>query len=372
MTIINISIEKNIKNINFNYNFNVKSKKIVIFGPSGSGKSTLLNIIAGFIKPDYGKILINNRELFCSEKNIDIPINLRKIGYLTQEDSLFPNMNIIENLLYGTNGRFKYINNNEVIYKLVRKFQIYDKINDMPCELSCGQKQRVALIRAILSDPLLLLLDEPFSALDTAIKNCLKRVVIDISNEMNIPIIFVTHDINDCYYMGEETIILDNCSVLENGETDKIVNSPKYIETAKILDFRNIWKIDFITNEYEVVLKNKLKFKYRNENKYDNFLQNKKNYRFITIKQENIKIIDNNSKYKENDIIIEGKILKIDKIAYGYEVKIECTNYNNFIIDIIIKYNEISLTDLVIDKLINVLISNEYLIFLEKKDYLND
>ncbi len=235
------------KNNKMNFNFSAPSNRVVLFGKSGSGKSTILKMIAGFFSPGRGEIKLNDKILFSSEKNINLPPNLRNIGYLPQEYTLFPNYSVRENVLYGVKAKKLNVSEKE-LSRISDLLSITDCIDKMPHNLSGGQQQRVALARVLLIKPDLLLLDEPFSALDMSIRQNLRDLVSDMTNEFNIPVLFVTHDFEDAYVFGEELIVIDSGKVIEYGLKTKIFNSPQYIETARLLDFKNIWNFNEAAN----------------------------------------------------------------------------------------------------------------------------
>ncbi|HJO93139.1 MAG TPA: ATP-binding cassette domain-containing protein [Victivallales bacterium] len=239
---IDIEISKKFKNFKMDYSFCMETNRVVVFGSSGCGKTSLLKLITGFEKPDKGYIRINGREIFNKSKNISVPVHLRNFGYLPQECTLFPNMNVRDNILYGVKNQKSKIDK-EKFNNILERLQIEKKMDDMPGKLSGGQKQRVALARILMLKPELLLLDEPFAALDTPIKNCLRDLVVDISNEENIPVLFITHDIEDSYAIGKEIIIMNDGYITEYGRTHSIIDHPKYTRTARLFDYKNIWPI---------------------------------------------------------------------------------------------------------------------------------
>ncbi|MCP3900979.1 MAG: ABC transporter ATP-binding protein [Desulfobacteraceae bacterium] len=246
---INIDAVKCFKSYEIRFDFKSDSNRIVLFGPSGSGKTTILKMIAGFFHPDGGNIRINGETLYSSNENIIVPAHKRNIGYLPQEYTLFPNMSVRANILYGVKAK-KLDMDEQYFQMIINKIDIAHCLDRMPDTLSGGQQQRVALARILLIKPRMLLLDEPFSALDQPIRESLRDLVIDISDETGIPTIFVTHDIKDAYIFGKDIVVIDNGIVIECGKKQNIYNSPQYVETARLFDFKNIWKLsdaNFIT-----------------------------------------------------------------------------------------------------------------------------
>ena len=163
-----------------------------IYGPSGAGKSTLLSIIAGITKPDSGRIVIDGDCLYDSELHINKPIHERKIGLVFQDGRLFPHLTVEHNLSYALN--FTPVENQQFQLKeIVDLLEIRHLLKQKPHQLSGGEKQRVALGRALLSSPRLLMLDEPLASLDDRLKNQILPFLKLVSNEINIPMIYISH-----------------------------------------------------------------------------------------------------------------------------------------------------------------------------------
>ncbi len=237
-----VDLKKTFKHEKMSFQFKLNGNRIVLFGSSGCGKTTLLKMLAGFIKPDSGEILIDDECFFSSKRKINIPVYNRLFGYLPQENTLFPNMTVKENILYGLKAR-KLAYNKAEFDNIIHRLRIDHKLESMPSTLSGGQTQRAALARTLLVSPRLLLLDEPFNALDTPVKECLRELITELSDELNISIIFVTHDVEDAFIVGREIVVIDDGKVTEYGEMNKIYNAPEYIETAKLLDYKNIFPV---------------------------------------------------------------------------------------------------------------------------------
>ena len=163
-----------------------------LMGASGSGKSMTLKCIAGIETPDQGRIVLNDRVLFDSEKKINVPIQKRNVGYMFQSYALFPNMDVYENISVGLRAR-KVNDVDIVVRKVMKQFQISELASRYPKQLSGGQRQRVALARLMAYEPDVLLLDEPFSALDEDLKEDLLR---ELKSELQIskPVVFVSHN----------------------------------------------------------------------------------------------------------------------------------------------------------------------------------
>ncbi|MBK1781459.1 ATP-binding cassette domain-containing protein [Advenella sp. WQ 585] len=175
--------------------------QVILFGPSGVGKSLTIKCIAGLLTPDSGGIKIKNRVLFDKEKNINIVPQERHVGYILQNYALFPHLTIEQNVGFGLNrkGLFNTVSrdNRENIYHWLDRFQITDLARQYPGQLSGGQQQRVALARALIIEPEILLLDEPFAALDKKLRIHMREEVKELQEELKIPLMLITHDEED-------------------------------------------------------------------------------------------------------------------------------------------------------------------------------
>ncbi|AJC94558.1 ATP-binding cassette domain-containing protein [Campylobacter volucris] len=202
---------------------------LAIFGKSGSGKTTLLRVIAGFEKA-LGFCEFNN-EIFFNQKQF-LNIQKRNIGFLFQDYALFENMNVEQNLLFAKNDQ-KFAN------ELLELLNLNSHRKNHILELSGGQKQRVALARALMRKPKLLLLDEPFSALDNEIKLNLHDYLLNIHKIYNITTILITHDVSEAYKLANKVIILDQGQIIKQGNPSEVFlktqGSQKFAIKARIL-----------------------------------------------------------------------------------------------------------------------------------------
>lgn len=188
-----------------------------IFGLSGAGKTSLINAIGGLTKPETGRIALNNRPLFDAEKGLCLPPEKRRIGYVFQDARLFPHYRVQGNLQYGMatsmRGQFDSI---------VALLGIGHLLNRFPLTLSGGEKQRVAIGRALLTAPEILLMDEPLAALDLPRKRELMPYLERLAKEVNIPILYVTHSLDEILRLAEKVLVLDNGSVLAMGDLEDV------------------------------------------------------------------------------------------------------------------------------------------------------
>lgn len=196
---LEVQIYKKLAEFDLDVSFQVDDNILGLMGASGSGKSMTLKCIAGIETPDQGRIVLNGRVLFDSEKKINVPIQKRNVGYMFQSYALFPNMNVYENISVGLRAR-KVKDVDIVVQKVMQQFRIFELASRYPKQLSGGQRQRVALARLMAYEPDVLLLDEPFSALDEDLK---KDLLQEFKSELQIskPVIFVSHDKEEVNYL---------------------------------------------------------------------------------------------------------------------------------------------------------------------------
>jgi len=207
----------------------------VILGQSGTGKTTLLNIISGLIAPDKGKIILDARDI------TNVPTEKRNIAYIFQDLGLFSSLTVRDNIAYGLVVR-KY--KEDVIKRKINeysvKFGLQNLLDKYPIELSGGQKQLVALARALIIDPSIILMDEPLSSLDTFLRNSMRWYIKNLAKSMNLTVIYVTHDVEDCAILADKVSVLSNGKIVEEGEKEEILDNPKKEETAKLLGYNII------------------------------------------------------------------------------------------------------------------------------------
>lgn len=251
-----------------------------------------LKCIAGIETPDEGEIILNNKILFDSSKNINLSPQDRNIGLLFQNYALFPNMTLKENILIG--GRFNNIKNLEDKTKqLIYDFSLSGLENNYPSQLSGGQQQRVALARMIISNPKILMLDEPFSALDEHLKWQMEKVLIDLIKSYNGSILYVSHNKNEVYRLSDTIAVMNNGTIIETGSKKQIFRTPQKYHTAMLVGYKNISNIK-ISNT-EVFFENwNLKIQLSN---------NIKDYKKAGIKEDLIKITPKGKDFKITNII---------------------------------------------------------------------
>jgi molybdate transport system ATP-binding protein len=188
----------------------------VLFGPSGAGKTQTLHAIAGLMRPEHGAIRVGDATLFDSARKIDVPAHRRSTGYVFQDYALFPHLSVLQNVAFAT-SRSHLANPRTAtseVYALLARFALGKLAGSYPHQLSGGQRQRVALARALAAKPRLLLLDEPFAALDAPLRARLREELAAAREESGVPMIVITHDPADVAALGGHVVSLENGRVV--------------------------------------------------------------------------------------------------------------------------------------------------------------
>ncbi|AKB84979.1 ABC transporter ATP-binding protein [Methanococcoides methylutens] len=220
--------------------FETGDELIVLFGRSGSGKTTTLRCIAGLETPDSGSIIVNDQIYFDSSSGINLQPQYRKPGYVFQNYALFPHMNVKKNITYGLKGWDKE-KKEERMFEMLRLLHIGGLEDRYPSQLSGGQKQRVALARALAPNPQILLLDEPFSALDMVVRMRLRERIKAIQKELGIPVLFITHSPEEAFSLADRVVVLHDGKVHQAGTPREVFYSPVDRNVAELVGVSNIF-----------------------------------------------------------------------------------------------------------------------------------
>lgn len=212
----------------------------ILFGPSGAGKTTLLHCVAGLHSPDAGRVTLGGRVLFDSQSRIDVPVRHRAVGYLFQTLALFPHLTVEQNVDYGI-VKIPPRERRERTSSILESFRLAHLRRRKPGEISGGERQRVALARSLVTDPAVLLLDEPLSALDAATKSSIIEDLRAWNSARGIPILYVTHSPAEAFALGERVIALASGRVLAQGTPQQVLEAPRHETIAQLAGFENIF-----------------------------------------------------------------------------------------------------------------------------------
>lgn len=249
---LNIDIEKTLPGFSLKLKLNCSQGIIGILGASGSGKSMLLSCIAGLIKPDKGTISLDGKMLFDSAKKINLSPQSRKTGILFQNYALFPHMTIKDNIAFGLDSLEKAEKSTRAD-QLLDRFHIAEVKNRYPAQISGGQQQRAALARALAVEPDILLLDEPFSALDQYLKQQLMKDMLETLKDYNGCTLFVTHNMEEAFRMCDQLIVINSGRIEASGPKQDIFRYPPTYATAVITGCKNI-KEALRVSDHEVLI----------------------------------------------------------------------------------------------------------------------
>ncbi len=248
-TDFSLNITKQFGNFTLDIDCKLQEKVTTILGASGSGKTTLLNCISGTLSPDEGKIVFGNQTYFDSESKINVPPDKRHLGYIFQEGYLFPHLTVEKNIRYGQ-SRLQRKNRNS-ISQVVEILEISQLLERYPNQLSGGQRQRVAIARALAMEPQLLLMDEPLASLDGGLKSRIIPYLHHIKNEFEIPIIYVTHAINEAMALADEAFLIDDGKITASGEPNQILASPSALPIAHLTGVENIYSLPVASSDQQ-------------------------------------------------------------------------------------------------------------------------
>ena len=248
--VLKFNIQKKLKEFDLDVGFELKKGCLGILGPSGCGKSMTLKSIAGIVDPDNGFVsLTTDKETvyFDSNNKINIKPQKRNVGYLFQNYALFPNMTVEENVAAG----LEKDHDEKIVYDMIKRFHLDGLEKRYPRQLSGGQQQRVALARILAYGPDVILLDEPFSAMDTFLKEQLRLELVNSLKDFDGFSILVTHNRDEAFQFCDELIILDQGKVIAKGETHEVFENPKKVQVARLTGCKNISKAEII-DDYHI------------------------------------------------------------------------------------------------------------------------
>ncbi|MGC5328643.1 sulfate/molybdate ABC transporter ATP-binding protein [Brevibacillus sp. SYSU BS000544] len=251
---LEVSISKQLDSFTLHSAFSVGKEMVGILGPSGCGKSMTLRCIAGLLRPDEGRIVLNGKVIFDATQNIHIAPRIRNIGYVFQNYALFPHLTVSQNISFG----LKHLDNKErqsLVCDMIEKMQLHGLQSRYPSELSGGQQQRVALARTLITRPELLLLDEPFSAVDSHVKSLLEQELLSMIREnYSGTVLLVTHNIDEAYRLCNRMMIYANGQIVQMGSKEELLRNPVNLTASQITGCKNLLPVEIEKSDGEKTL----------------------------------------------------------------------------------------------------------------------
>ena len=237
---LEVNIEKKLDGFTLRAAFTAGNTSTALLGASGCGKSMTLRCIAGIVKPDRGRIVLDGRVLFDSDRHIDLPPQQRGVGLLFQNYALFPNMTVEQNILCGLKAEKDPAARRAACAEMLRAMRLEALAKRFPAQLSGGQQQRTALARILVGKPRILMLDEPFSALDSYLREEVEGEVGSLLASFAGTALLVTHNRDEAYRLCKEMIVLNEGQVLRAGTTKAVFADPQSVAAARLTGCKNI------------------------------------------------------------------------------------------------------------------------------------
>lgn len=312
---IYVNIEKKIGLFHLNVNFETENETLALLGASGCGKSMTLKCIAGIEKPDKGKIVVDGVTLFDAEKNINLSPQERHIGLMFQNYALFPNMTVLQNICAGAKREKNYDKRQAAIQHVISSFGLSELLSQYPYQLSGGQQQRVALARIIVSNPQIMLLDEPFSALDSHLRFQLEQSVRDVIHAFGKSVILVSHDRDEAFRMADKIAVMNNGQIEVCDNKKNVFGTPITKTCAILTGYNNISSIKKLSKNKVYAVDWGIELSVR-----DNF----ENASFVGIRMHNLRMGEN-----ENSIIC--RVVEEIENPFSYTIMLCPKDRNNTI-----------------------------------------
>ena len=317
-----VDIEKDLGSFKLKVKFEQEDGIVGLLGQSGCGKSMTLKCIAGIVKPDKGKIVLNDKVFFDSEKKINLPTQKRNIGFLFQNYALFPHITVKQNIQLGIEKLTKQ-EKDEITSRYLKKFKLEGFEDRYPWQLSGGQQQRIALARALCLNPDILILDEPFSALDYHLRSNMENELCEILKDYSGNVLFVTHDISEAYRISDDIIVFENGTSLPKRAKNDLFMQPSSMTEAVITGCKNISLCEII--DENTVFAKDWGIKCRLDKKVG------KNSKYIGVRAHNMKVIEDiTSNIDNKDVnIFDMTVVKVIENSFTYIIYIKNTDDEN-------------------------------------------
>jgi molybdate transport system ATP-binding protein len=237
-----LDFEHALRDLSLKINLELQDETLVLFGPSGTGKSMTLKAIAGLTRPEQGLITLEGKTLFRAGRSGEtdhwIPARQRQVGYLFQHYALFPHLNVLENVAFAKARQADGVRD---ALKMLARLGLSSLAPRYPHEISGGQQQRVAIARALVAEPRVLLLDEPFSAVDAAVRIDLQAELRALRAELGFSVIYVTHSLDDAWSMGDRLAVMREGQILQTGGLREVLHRPNGVASAQVLGTPNLF-----------------------------------------------------------------------------------------------------------------------------------
>jgi molybdate transport system ATP-binding protein len=243
--VLKLRLQRRLADFDLDVDVTCRYPVTAIYGPSGSGKTSLLNMVAGLLHPESGHVEIDGEVLYDDVESIDQPPEARRLGYVFQQDLLFPHLDVRANLRYG----YELLEVGERRFepeRIVELLEIGPLLDRRPERLSGGERQRVALGRALLSSPRLLLMDEPLASLDQGLKSRIIPYLRHIRADLGIPILYVSHSVAEILELTGQVIVLDRGRVVAHGDFFRIASDPAVLPLVDEYGFENVLPVEIV------------------------------------------------------------------------------------------------------------------------------
>lgn len=323
--LLKVDIQKELKEFNLEMDFELKQGCLGILGPSGCGKSMTLKSIAGIVDPDSGFISLNTGEetvYYDSNKKTNLKPQKRNVGYLFQNYALFPNMTVEENVAVGLGEN----QDKKIVSEMIERFHLQGLEKRYPRQLSGGQQQRVALARILAYGPDVILLDEPFSAMDTVLKERLRIELIKLLDYYNGLSILVTHDRDEAFQFCDEIIVMDQGKIIAKGPTHDVFENPGKVQVALLTGCKNISKIEVIDDYHLKALEWGVTFEVSEKITSNISHIGIRAHDFTPAEKEDINVLDTTDAsilempFEWQVTLSNGLWWKLDKLIYDHEL----------------------------------------------------
>ena len=318
-----------------NVDFSIDGGTLVLFGASGAGKTSTLNAIAGLLSLNDGKIQIDDTIYYDASQGINLPASQRRLGYVFQNYALFPHLTVLENIAFGLGRQRDRLGHAR---QWLTRMRLKDFGERYPHELSGGQQQRVALARALAPQPRLLLLDEPFAALDRVLRERLQAELRQLQRDLSLIVVYVTHSLDDAFAVGDHMAVIHEGHVLQQGPLDDVFQHPVNETVAEILGIRNLLRARIVGSQLDwlgLPLHTEITDRDRDRDRVSLYIQ-----------PSEVKIIYPDAPVAEGlgDNLFEAEIITRQRHAAGWSLRVRLSNDQNIEIHhATAAYNELDL-----------------------------